>query len=123
MRACVEALRCGEAHIVSVHRVGHNELIVFAEFHPIRHIIRDGVSDVFERAIFSSKLNCIARTAPCVPAARGLADDFCVKANGLVHVGLFVFGACVFVFNPLKTMAGNFPASLFHRTDLRRCTG
>ena len=59
MRAGVEALRRGETHVVGVHRVGHDQLIMIAEFHPVGQVVGIAVSDISKLSGLGCKTNCV----------------------------------------------------------------
>ena len=46
-----------------------------------------------------------------------------MQSNGFSHIGGFIFGAGVFIFDPLEPVAGNLPLGSFHRRQLFRRAG
>ncbi len=107
-----------KAHVVAVHRVRHDQLVLTASPHPVGQIICIAVGDIGEIALLGGKVHSVHGAASGVPAARGLPHHFGMKADCLADLGALFLRLHILVFYPLQTMAGNLPARLLHRLEL-----
>ncbi len=118
--ARVEPLRRGEAHVVGIERVRHDQLIPPPEPHPIRQIIGIAVGNIRKTALFGGQPNRVHRTAAGVPAARTLAHDLAVKPDRFDHMRAFIRLRKILVFNPFEPVRRDLPACRLHRGNLFR---
>ena len=116
--ARVEALRRGEAHVVGVERVGHDQLVACPEARPVGQVVGIGVGGIGEAALFGHQPHGVVGGAARVPAARRLAHHLGVQADRLLHVGALGGLVGILVLDPFQPVAGDLPVGLLHRRDL-----
>ncbi len=120
--ARIEPLGRGKPHVIAIQRIGHDQLFTV----PIRQIIGIAVGNIIKPDL-GGQIKRVDRTAPGVPTARAFTGDFGVQANGLVHIGAFIFWRVILVVDPLKPVAGDLPLGGLHGTQLfraaRQCAG
>ena len=121
--ARIEALRCGEPHVVSIKCIGDNELVLLTKPYPIWQIISVAIGDISKLTIFGNQAQCVFLTAACIPTARGTSNHGGVKALGGGDLrALLAFGH-IFVFDPFQPVRGDLPRSFLHRRNLIRASG
>ena len=107
-----------KTHVVAVHCVGDDELILLPDAGPIGQIVAIAVGDIGEITLFGGKLNRVHRAAAGIPAARRLAGDLGVEPDRLADLLALLVRAHILVLDPFQPMAGDLPAGLLHRRDL-----
>ncbi|NJN40122.1 MAG: hypothetical protein HC807_03650, partial [Gammaproteobacteria bacterium] len=75
-----------KAHVVAVHRIGDDQLVLAARLDPIGQIIGIAVGDVSQIALGGGKIDGVHRTATRIPAARRGAHDLGMQADCLAGV-------------------------------------
>ena len=115
--AAVEALRRGEAHVVGVERIGHDELRTARPVHPIGQLVGVGIGGIEKAALLHGERQRILRRAALIHAERARAGHLRVDANGLLDVAALVGGAEILVLDPLEPVGGDSqPASFIAAT-------
>src|SRR4029079_9388315 len=104
--AAVKSLRCREAHVIGIERIGYDEMITaLRPRDPIRQIIGIGIRRIEKTALFHHQLRRIDRAAPGIPAERPLAGDLSMDANGLLEMRALIGRAVILVFDPFEAVA------------------
>ena len=117
MLARVEALRGGEAHVVDVEGVGHDQLLAAADKLPVGQLVRIGVGKIQEPAFGRPDRERVGRGTSLVEPERPGAGDRRVKSDRLVDVGSLLLERVVPVVDPTQAVAGDLPARLVHGRD------
>ena len=117
MLARVEALRGGEAHVVDVEGVGHDQLLAAANKLPVGQLVRIGVGKIQEPAFGRPDRERVGRGTSLVEPERPGAGDRRVKSDRLVDVGSLLLERVVPVVDPTQAVAGDLPARLVHSRD------
>ena len=86
---------------------------------PVGQVVGVAVGDVGEGAGLGREIDGRHRAAAGVPAQRRLAHDLGVEADRISHLRALGSDVVVLVVDPLEAMAGDLPAGLAHRLDLR----
>ena len=123
LRAFGETCLDCKAHIVAIHRIGHDQLILAARLDPIGQVIGIAVCDIGQIPLLRGKIHSVHGAAPRIPPARRGSCDLSMQAEGLADLRPLLLGGHIFVFHPFQAMAGNFPTRLFHRRHLFGAAG
>ena len=112
------ALGQGEAHVVAVQGVGHDQLrhhaaVGFLHLHPKREVVAIVVAVVLKAAKVGHQAPGVGAVAPGVPAQGPLAGQILHDLHGLDQVGPFGGFGEVLVVNPLEAVAGDVVAQGF----------
>src|SRR5688572_22639324 len=90
--AGIEPLGGGEAHVVGVESVRHDEMAAFRPVNPVWQVIGIRIRRIKKTALFHDKLQRVNRTAAGIPAKRPLAGDFSMRADGPPHMTALLGG-------------------------------
>nr|GEU28080.1 hypothetical protein [Tanacetum cinerariifolium] len=124
LRARVETLGGGKAHVVGVERVGHDQLRCAGhlavgagvrDLLPERQVVAVVIGVVGEAAVFHDQPARIGRVAPRVPALRRAARQVADDVHGFLHVGALGGFVHVLVADPAQAVAGDFVAQRLER--------
>ena len=118
--ARVEALRGGEAHVVGVERVGHDELRPALDHGPPGQLVIVVVGVVEEAAILGDEAAGVGAGAAGVPAQRALAGNLGQDLHGVTQMLALDLLGHVLVVDPLQAVARDLVAGIDHGADRRR---
>ena len=120
MIARIEPLRRCKPHIVSIQRVGNNQMRPLRTFHPIGQIIGIGVGRVEKPALLHDQGLRVHRTPARIPAERAFSRQFGMQADGFGNLAALLLDGHILVLDPFQPMRGDFPIGLLHRLQLIR---
>ena len=112
--AGIEALRCAEAHVVGVERIGHDELRAVRAVHPVGQLVGVGVGGIEESLLLHRDVERADGRAALVEAERAGTGDLGVDADRLLDVRPLLRFREVAVVDPLQAVRRDLPAGLVH---------
>ena len=115
--AGIEALRRGEAHVIGVERIGHDELRPFCALDPIGQFVGVGVRQIEEAAVLAGQVQRVDGAAALVEAERARAGQPLMQRDGLGDRVALGVAREILVVDPFQAMRGDFPAGVLHRGD------